>query len=241
MTSGPHVVVSGSALTLGGALLSGASEGSGGSTQSSPTNYPLMQLQSADGGALTFVAPSAWSATSLTVPMSGSLPNGPHWLRVIVSGVPSAAWQVTVVPPLLVSPTSVTLAPKASQTFTASGGSGAGYTWTLATNASGGTLAPSTGAYTAGAIGGVTDVVEVKDSLGNTTNASVSVTAAPQPGTGNGGGCGCGNGGRGSSLLLLVLGALSLSRPPRRPALPTTPPFGAKPPCIPDRVNSSFK
>jgi len=76
--------------------------------------------------------------------------------------------------PLTLSPTSATVAPKGSQTFTASGGSG-GYSYSLQTNASGGAINASTGAYTAGVIGNVTDTVQVTDSLGNVTTVTVSV------------------------------------------------------------------
>ena len=61
---------------------------------------------------------------------------------------------------LAIGPSSVTVAPGASQTFSASGGSGTGYTWDLATNNSGGAITAA-GVYTAGATGGVTDVVRV--------------------------------------------------------------------------------
>jgi hypothetical protein len=118
-----------------------------------------------------------------------------------------ATVSVTVTMGVTISPAETALAPSATQTFTASGGSGTGYTWSLATNASGGTIDAS-GAYTAGSTGGVSDVVQVMDSLGNVASATVNVTAAP---TDDAGGCGCGNGG-GSSLFLLVLGAAAMAR-----------------------------
>ena len=61
-------------------------------------------------------------------------------------------------------------------TFTASGGSGTGYSWSLTTNASGGSIDASTGSYTAGATPSVTDVIGVQDSLGNSATTSVTVT-----------------------------------------------------------------
>ena len=57
------------------------------------------------------------------------------------------------------------------------GGTGTGFTWSLATNASGGSIDASTGAYGAGATGSVADVVKVTDSLGDTGTTSVAVTA----------------------------------------------------------------
>jgi DNA-binding beta-propeller fold protein YncE len=87
----------------------------------------------------------------------------------------SVTAQVNVGPAVSLSPTTATVAPKGTQSFTASGGSGAGYTYSLSTNLSGGGIDPSTGAYTAGSTGNVTDVVEVSDSLGNSVTAQVNV------------------------------------------------------------------
>jgi hypothetical protein len=64
-----------------------------------------------------------------------------------------------------------TVLARASSGLHASGGSGTGYTFTLAANASGGTINATDGCYTPGTNGAnelhVTDVVEVTDSLGN--------------------------------------------------------------------------
>jgi hypothetical protein len=81
---------------------------------------------------------------------------------------------VTVGPDVGITPTTATLAPSASQSFSASGGSGTGYTWSLLTNASGATITAS-GLYTAGAIGEVSDAVGVTDSVGNSAIAIVTV------------------------------------------------------------------
>ena len=85
---------------------------------------------------------------------------------------------------LTVTPSSASLAPLGQQTFAVSGGSGAGYTFVLSTNASNGSVNVSTGAYKAGTTGAVGDVVTATDSLGNTALAAVTVTAALQPVTG---------------------------------------------------------
>jgi hypothetical protein len=76
---------------------------------------------------------------------------------------------------IVVSPPQVSLAPSASQTFTARGGSGLGYVWSFKQNKSGGTLTAS-GVYQAGQVGGVTDVVQVVDSFANSATATVNVT-----------------------------------------------------------------
>jgi hypothetical protein len=94
-------------------------------------------------------------------------------LLVAVSLVsrPAFAASPTITPP------SATVAPLGTQMFSASGGSGSGYTWSLSMNNSGGNISAA-GLYTAGATGGVMDQVEVTDSASNTATANVTVTAA---------------------------------------------------------------
>ncbi|HSQ64282.1 MAG TPA: SBBP repeat-containing protein [Polyangiaceae bacterium] len=77
--------------------------------------------------------------------------------------------------PLTLKPSSVNLPPKGSQTFTASGGSGSGYVYSLQTNASGGSINSATGVYTAGPIGSVTDIVLLGDSANVTTTSKVNI------------------------------------------------------------------
>jgi MYXO-CTERM domain-containing protein len=115
---------------------------------------------------------------------------------------------VTVTAGVSIGPATATLAPKATQTFTASGGSGTGYAWSLATNASGGTIDAAAGAYQAGSRGSVTDVIQVADSLGNTAPAAITITAAPSV-------CGCGTAG-GPEASLLGLAGLAFARRRRR-------------------------
>ena len=76
---------------------------------------------------------------------------------------------------IVVSPAQVSVAPGASQTFTARGGSGFDYVWSFVRNKSGGTLTAS-GVYQAGPVGGVTDLVQVVDSFANSATATVNVT-----------------------------------------------------------------
>jgi hypothetical protein len=80
---------------------------------------------------------------------------------------------------LAITPPSASVAPMGTQMFTASGGSGMGYTWLLSTNNSGGNISAA-GLYTAGATGGVVDEVEVTDSASNTAMAAVTVTGSVQ-------------------------------------------------------------
>jgi hypothetical protein len=79
---------------------------------------------------------------------------------------------------IVVSTPQVNLASGASQTFTARGGSGLGYVWSFVQNKSSGTLAPS-GVYQAGAVGGVTDVVQVADSFANSATVTVNIMRQP--------------------------------------------------------------
>lgn len=90
------------------------------------------------------------------------------------SGLTSTA-QIDVGPGVSIVPTSPTTPPKSSLALAAVGGSGTGFTWSLPSNNSGGSINASTGAYVAGGTPNVTDVVWVTDSLGNTASTSVKV------------------------------------------------------------------
>lgn len=85
-------------------------------------------------------------------------------------------------PSLLISPSSVTLATAGTQLFSASGGSGGGYVYTILSDDSGGGI--STATFTAGDTGGGGTisakhaVIRVTDSHGNTADATVTITAA---------------------------------------------------------------
>jgi hypothetical protein len=90
----------------------------------------------------------------------------------------TAAATITVTAGLSITATPAgPVAPRGKLAFAVAGGSGTGYGWALTTNASGGTIDPSTGVYLAGAIGNVSDVVTATDSLGNTASFTVSVSA----------------------------------------------------------------
>src|SRR5205814_9228657 len=74
-----------------------------------------------------------------------------------------------------ISPNPAYVAPGATQTFTATGGTGTGYIWSLNSSPSGGSITPRSGVYTAGATANVVDVVYVTDSWGNNATADVHV------------------------------------------------------------------
>jgi hypothetical protein len=109
--------------------------------------------------------------------VAGTTGNTIDTVRVQDSVGNASAVQVTVGPSLTITPSTGSVLAGATLAFSAAGGSGAGYTFALVTNESGGTIGAD-GIYTAGTTGGV-DLVRLTDSLGNTDEASVTVTAAP--------------------------------------------------------------
>ena len=76
--------------------------------------------------------------------------------------------------PLVITPASLTCAASATQQFTAKGAGG--FTWSLSTNGTGGSI-DANGLYTAGAFTG-TDVVRVTDLNGFTKDATVTVSGS---------------------------------------------------------------
>ena len=133
----------------------------------SGTGYAWSIATNASGGTIS-TATGAYTA--------GATPDVTDVIQATDSLGNTATRNVTVTSSVSISPATASVAPRGSQAFTASGGSGSGYVWTLSTNASGGTINASTGAYTAGATPNVTDVVQATDSLGNTASRNVAVT-----------------------------------------------------------------
>jgi hypothetical protein len=88
-----------------------------------------------------------------------------------------ASVNVSVGDGLAINPAEPGVVPRGSLTFTAAGGSGTGYVFALASNASGGTIDAATGDYTAGAKPNVIDVVTVTDSGGTMAMTAVNVLA----------------------------------------------------------------
>lgn len=79
-----------------------------------------------------------------------------------------------IITPMILSPKAVTLVHGSGQQFVGLGGFGT-LTYSMHTNASGGSVNSSTGLYTSGATSG-TDVVRVTDSLSNIADATITVT-----------------------------------------------------------------
>ena len=79
----------GNSVLITGSLFRGVSEGSGGGTQDSPADYPLVQLRSIDSGQTLFLTPTNWSTNSFaSAPLSGFAPGNVE-VTVFVNGIPS--------------------------------------------------------------------------------------------------------------------------------------------------------
>ena len=95
----PAALLLGGKATLSGTLFKGLSEASGGNTQNSSSNYPVVQLQRLDNGQQLFPgldSASLWSDTQLTVAALQGIAPGPALLTVFVNGIPSLAKPIVV-------------------------------------------------------------------------------------------------------------------------------------------------
>ncbi|HET9596270.1 MAG TPA: hypothetical protein VFP65_11850, partial [Anaeromyxobacteraceae bacterium] len=156
-------------------------------TPSTLTVYPaeIVNFTASGGSGTGYTFGFVVDASGGTLGTNGSYVAGPttrviDLVRVTDSLGATATATVSVVArpvALAISPVNATVAPGGSITFAASGGSGAGYAFALAANASGATISPA-GAYVAGPTDGVTDIVRVTDSLGATATTTVTVSAA---------------------------------------------------------------
>jgi N-acetylneuraminic acid mutarotase len=88
----------GSTLALTGGLFRGISEGSGGGTQNSAADHPVVQLRAIENEQTSYLLVSSWSTNSLvTVPVV-NFPLGYAMATVFVNGIPSASSIVSVAP-----------------------------------------------------------------------------------------------------------------------------------------------
>ncbi|PKN54244.1 MAG: hypothetical protein CVU56_27610, partial [Deltaproteobacteria bacterium HGW-Deltaproteobacteria-14] len=115
-----------------------------------------------------YTAPSAVGSGSDTVRVTDSLGNTSDATVVITEG-------------LAISPTTITVEVDATTTFSVNGGVGA-VSYTVVGGGAGGAVDASTGEYTAPSATG-TDTVRATDSLGNTSDATVTVATVPDPPT----------------------------------------------------------
>jgi hypothetical protein len=92
----------GNRFQVAGKRFQGISQASGGNTQDSSTNYPVVQLRSIDSSQVTFLPVDprrGWSDTSFTSSTVTAFPSGPASLTVFTNGIPSAAKYLTVTGP----------------------------------------------------------------------------------------------------------------------------------------------
>ena len=128
------------------------------------------------GGPYTFslkASPSGGSITSAGAYTAGAIAGTDVVTATDAKGLTGSA-SVVVTPGITVLPMYPSAPTKGMITFTASGGSGTGYTWKVATSNSGGTI-DATGHYTAGDKKEVTDELTVTDSVNNATTVDVPV------------------------------------------------------------------
>jgi len=81
-------------LVLQGSLFQGISQASGGNTQDSSSNYPIMQLRSIDSSQVVFLPVDpvrGWSDTSYRSVPVRDFPLGPALVTVFTNGIPSDA------------------------------------------------------------------------------------------------------------------------------------------------------
>ena len=93
----------GKRLQLTGTLFQGVSQASGGNTQDSSTNYPIVQLRSIDNSQVAFLLVDpvhGWSDTSFASIPVRNFPIGPALVTVFTNGIPSTAKYLVLQRPL---------------------------------------------------------------------------------------------------------------------------------------------
>ena len=96
---GISVAKAGKSLQLTGSLFQGVSQASGGDTQDSSSNYPIVQLRSIENSQVTFLPvdpASGWSDTSFRSSPVRNFPPGPALVTVFTNGIPSTAKYLVV-------------------------------------------------------------------------------------------------------------------------------------------------
>ena len=100
-------------LTVSGAGFRGGSEGSSGTTQDSPADYPVVRLMSLAGSQPFFLLATNWTEDSVICAPVSSLPPGNLLATVFVNGIPSAG-QIFIsptIPPVAFNPAGNLMAP----------------------------------------------------------------------------------------------------------------------------------
>ena len=81
-------------MQLSGSRFQGISQASGGNTQDSSTNYPVVQLRSIDNEQVTYLFTDplrGWSDTSFSSLPAKGFVSGPALATVFTNGIPSEA------------------------------------------------------------------------------------------------------------------------------------------------------
>jgi Kelch motif. len=90
----------GGSLVISGSQFRGISGASGGNTQDSPTDYPLVQLRSMESGPTTFLLATNWSTNSFTSLPVWNFPPGYALATVFVNGIQSTSSIVNISVPI---------------------------------------------------------------------------------------------------------------------------------------------
>ena len=93
-------LILGSSLVLTGSQFRGISEGSGGNTQDSSTDYPLVQLRRLDNEQTVFLLTTNWSTNSFTSLPVWNFPPGYALATVFVNGIQSTSSIVNISVPV---------------------------------------------------------------------------------------------------------------------------------------------
>ena len=93
------VAKAGKSLQLTGSQFQGVSQASGGNTQDSSSNYPVVQLRNIDNSQVAFLLVDpvrGWSDTSFRSSPVRNFPPGPALVTVFTNGIPSSAKYLVV-------------------------------------------------------------------------------------------------------------------------------------------------
>lgn len=96
LSTAPASAIAGQGSNITGSRLLGVSQAGDGSTQASPTNYPVAVWMPTQGGWGTVGSITAWSATGATWTPPPTALSGPGWLFAVANGIPSNAKPSTV-------------------------------------------------------------------------------------------------------------------------------------------------
>ena len=87
-------------VTISGSEFNGISEASGGNSQNSATDHPVLQLRSLENGLTTFPLASSWSSNSFVSAPLANFPPGNAVATVFVNGIPGTSAVVNVAVPV---------------------------------------------------------------------------------------------------------------------------------------------